>query len=216
MKPWQNLTDLFDTQEVNAEMVKKYRNTMLCISRSERDFYAIYKGYEAGYHCFKDEHDGELLLKPETECNVTIPTVKPGLYNTHKGVCYVTHNPYRQYRRGLCSDRLSCVLLHDLLLGVFCDNSYGSVIFDVLENSGYFSVTSALKMAEDYGTAAINRDYAITLSTEKSEGFDLFYRIHRVGSIDKDTIRVDNNLFLQEIYDTKQLWCPNHEVILNG
>jgi len=148
---------------------------------------------------------------------ITIPTVKQGLYNTSHGVHYVAHNPYRQYRKGLCSDRLSCVSLRDFLLGAFPDNNYSRVIYDVLQNQQKtLPIGDALREASCVGMAAINQDYAITLSTENADGFDLYYRIYRVGSIDKNTIRVDNKLFLQEIYDTKREWCPKHEVILNG
>lgn len=217
MKPWQNLTDLFDTQEVNSEMVKKYKNTHLCINTGKAEFYAVYRGYEAGYHRFKDSFEAELLISNETDCDITIPTVKQGLYNTAHGVHYVTHNPYRQYRKGLCSDRLSCVSLRDFLLGAFPDNNYSRVIYDVLQNQQKtLPIGDALNEASLMGMAAINQDYAITLSTENADGFDLYYRIYRVGSIDKNTIRVDNKLFLQEIYDTKHKWCPKHEVILNG
>jgi hypothetical protein len=217
MKPWQNLTDLFEAKDVNTEMVKKYRNTHLCIDTGDKEFYAIYKGYENGYHKFADEFGGEIQLTNTTDCNVTIPTVKSGLYNTPHGVVLLTHNPYRQYRKGLCADRINCMLLTNLFTNTYADNEYSQVIFHILKNQFVrMSLKEVFIKLEFNRIVAINCDYAIAHSLVHETGFDLLYRDFRVGSIDKDVITVDSKLFLQEIYDTKHLWCPTHEVRLNG
>ena len=73
---------------------------------------------------------------------------------------------------------------------------------------------------EQYYGYALNRSFGITLnfSSENDTYLILFYKHFIVGKVlrGKKTIIVENDIFLQEILDTKHKWCPNYGVEVHG
>jgi hypothetical protein len=211
MKVWQDLTDMFGEGEVNQEMVKKYRNTILALTYNGKTFYATYKGVN-GPHLFNDKEGNTISLVNDTDVAVTIPTLERGLYNTSKGAVFVTRSPYRQYRRGICEDNtyvnsLISIANHSQ------NNIYSTVVFDVLE-SKWHDLPTAFRVCAELGSAAITKQFAIQLHHNKEVGHALFYNASYIGDITKDTITIRNKLFLQEVVDTQRYWCPNHKIVL--
>ena len=103
MKTWQDLTDMLGAGDIESEMSKKYKGTLLKIKHKEKTFHAYYLGYDGNFK-FKDFNGVDINLSINTDIQVTIPAPQKGLYNTPSGVVHLQRSPYRQYKRGLCAD----------------------------------------------------------------------------------------------------------------
>ena len=60
MRPWQDLTDMFNDEDIIVEMKKKYYNTYLGITTEDKKtFYGKYVGFTGGNHNFYDKYGVE-------------------------------------------------------------------------------------------------------------------------------------------------------------
>lgn len=216
MNIWSNLTDLFNDNDIVNEMSKKYRNTVLALKKDKRETYATYKGFE-GFHEFRDENDVALRLAVNTDCQVTIPIIQRGLYNTKTGAVFASRIPYRQYRKGLSKESIQICTLSDFAFrnGAFNGNQpvnrFGILIFDVLNRKDItYKLEEALQMLSKYGSVAMTRDFGIALPhTDMVGDVALWMGCYHIGAIDtkSKTIHVINTVFHQEVLDSMHTWC---------
>lgn len=212
MKPWQDLTDLFEDNQVIQEMQKKYKKTILGVIYNGKTSYASYQHYDQ-YHVFALPSGAKFQLANDTEATVFIPELSRGLYNTTNGAVLVTQVPRRQWRRGLTSDTHRIVTLKELIWGLgYEQNAFNEYVYEVLEQKYNHipNVEQAMMFCNTHGSCALTKDFAIALDCVKEAGCNLYYHDCLVGDIDSNKITVRNNIFIQEILDTKQQWCPKH------
>lgn len=219
MSIWSNLTDLFkDGDDIAGEMVKKYRGTILAIKNAKQVVYARYRGCN-DFHVFHDANDIELKLTHDTSCEVTIPQLDRGLYNTSKGAVYVKRNPFRQYKKGLSKDTH-----HITSISQYAFNSPNADLYNYFDTFAYEALLNkdnecdldaAFEGLEKYGAVAMNRQFALALShrTATQDPY-LWMNCYPIGTVNREnrTITVLNQTFLQEILDTRYKWCPNYVV----
>lgn len=212
MKTWQDLTDMFKPEDVNPEMVKKYKNTYLGIRSNNGVAYGKYVGYSGDKHHFIDSNGVSLILDNDTQASVYIPTLTSGLYNTNIGVVYVSRNPFRQYRRGLCSDNVRCCPLINVIQ-YNESNYFDSVMWDIFNEVPLNNLHKAYEVLQYKPNVAVNRDFAIQRHHNKQDGHALFFKTSYIGDFTEDKIVVRNTVFLQEVVDSQHLWCPNHTIV---
>ena len=218
MKTWQNLTDLLFEEDVNAEMVKKYRGTVLGILNNSTPIYATYQGVSnKGYHCFMDSNTVSLNLSKETDCTVFIPKIAKGLYNTEKDCVFVSRNPYRQYKRGLTRDSVCIEPLSAYVIGGQTSNQFSNTIFQVLDSSKQTEVSlqEAITHLTNVPSYAINREFAVTLPHSTIQDCDASLWLHTnfIGVVRGKIIQVINPIFTQEILDSQDSWCSDYTVV---
>jgi len=218
MKPWQRLTDIIGDLAIIDEMSKKYRNTILGISNPEdktyRPKYAWYSGInnDQTYHMLKDKDGNKIQLATHTDYEVFIPDPPRGMYNTKCGAVLFYRKPFRQHKRGLGDGTAAVERLDQVVIGNLPRNYFESYIFDVLEDSlnRRIPLDHAFQLAQDKGTAAVTRTFAIALSTSSPHGYDLYYENYLIGRMDDKHVTVCNPVFYQEVLDTQHEWCPDH------
>jgi hypothetical protein len=216
MKLWQKLTDLFDNQGVQQEMLKRYKDTILSIVVGSKVVYGMYRGMnDENMHLFRDANHNTILLADDTEYDVFVPRFTPGAYNTEKGVVFVTTNPARQWKRGLCSNNTEIIPLQCSFSNTLRANQFSQHIYEVLDESKqrFVSLDEARDKATEIGSYAINREFSVCLNpVEDTDTLYLFYKHCIIGTVDGNTITLLNPVFKQEVLDTQRSWCPNYGV----
>jgi len=220
MKPWQRLTDIKGEQNILDEMYKKYKGTILGISDPEdptfKPKYGYYNGTDTDqqFHYLKDQTGDRMSLSVDTNYEVFIPDPPRGMYNTINGAVLFYRKPFRQHKRGLGDGTAMIERLHGTIAPAIQRNWFESYIFDVLYDQQIRgrTIEKCFEMADEFGSAAVNREFAISLHTQKESGYQLYYENRLLGDITKDEILLGNGLFYQEIIDRQHTWCPNHKV----
>jgi len=220
MKPWQRLTDIKGDANILDEMYKKYKGTILGISDPEDPTftpkYAYYTGVsnDHDYHYLKDQTGNNISLSVDTNYEVFIPDPPRGMYNTTNGAVLFYRKPFRQHKRGLGEGTAAIERLHNLVTIGQTKNHFEAYIFDVLYDQQIRGRTleKCFELANEFGSAAVNREFAISLHTQNTTGYQLYYENRLLGDITKDEILLGNSLFYQEIIDRQHTWCPNHKV----
>lgn len=223
MESWQNLTDIIGDYQINQEMKKKYQNTILGIfdplGESRNVTYGWYVDCateENPYHTMQTKLGHSFKLAQETNYEIFIPNPTRGMYNTEMGVVLFYRLPFRQYKKGLSDNSCMVELLEDKILKINPRNHFNKTIFDILneceEGRSYSLNEETWKLIEEKGALALNKSFSITLHKIQSTGFQLYYENFLIGEITKEKILLKNPIFLQEILDTKYIWCPNHSI----
>ena len=206
IKQWQKLTDMTKPQDVQSEMLKKYRQTVLGVSDEKTTFYGWYRGIdEDGFHSFTGVNNGDhVRLADDTNYQVYIPEIKRGLYNTpDNGVVMAVRWPRRQYRRGCNRDSHCIISIHLELLGGLVENKFDSFIKHVLAPQQDKKIEDALPIVEVHGSYALNRDFAVVLNFVDTDPnrYYLLYHHAIVGMIGEKDITILNPAFKQEIFE---------------
>jgi len=230
MNCWQTLTDMKSLEDVNSEMQKKYRDTWLKISMGDEDpIFGMFQGNNnPDSYLLKTMDKGlnwntiEYHFDHHPLLSITVPKPEIGCYSTNKTKQLVVFNtlPHRQWKRGLCKGNSTIFNV----IGNYSNgavNDFNGCIVDVLHNTKTYTLEEAittLNTEKSYGVA-INRNFGITLnfnSTNDSFLF-LFYRQYLIGKVlrNKKRIILENELFLQEVIDSRHTWCPDYEVTVN-
>jgi len=220
MKPWQRLTDIFGLHQIAEEMSKKYKGTILGIDDPEdptfKTVYGYYQGInnDGNFHLLKDKQGNKIQLSIDTNFEVFIPDPQRGMYNTTKGAVLFYRKPFRQHKRGLGEGTAMIETLESTIIKNGLNNWFETYIYDVLEGMKYRTIdlVDAFKHTDTYGSSAITRNFAMSLHTVKPTGYNLYYENRLIGDITEDTILLGDDLFYQEIIDSKDTWCPNHKV----
>jgi hypothetical protein len=220
-RAWTNLTDMFNQDDIVAEMTKKYRDTWLKLTVNNKSFLAYYKYYEAGYHYFKDEQGGDIRLTMDTDIDINIFMPRRGLYNTKHGVVFFVRNPFRQYRRGISKDSASATRLYYILNGHEVYNEMPQHIWDIAkkELQEPMSLDEGLQILKEKGDVALSREFAISLNhlNDDPTTTSLFYEDVYIGSIKDNKIKVITPILYQEVIDNSHIWGKHYTVeLVNG
>lgn len=213
---WQDLTDMVADEDLIAEMQKKYRNTWLRLRWGNQDVLALYRGYEDGYHLFKDKRGENIKLSHTTDIRVSIYSPRRGMYNTDEGVVFFWRNPYRQFRRGLNPDSGMVIKLYTKLLGIPSANHIQHAIYSIFDKDLQKEVTldDAIQKTKEFGEWAINRQFALTLNhlRDEADSYSLFYEDVYIAEVKNNIIHMITPLLYQEVLDTYREWAPNYVV----
>lgn len=219
MKQWQKLTDMVNNTDIVDEMIKKYKNTILGIRTPTNSIYAYYIGTNNdGMFLFRDHNEQHLKIAKNTDMEIFIPNPEKGLYNTKYGAVMYQRNPKRQWKRGLNSENVQAFTIVQTITHrgrpSAQQNKFDIVWNDILTNENdSILMSNAKEIADDLGSAAINRTYGIVLHPTEKFGYILMHHKYQIGIIENNKIRIMNKIFRQEVLDTQNQWCPTYEVL---
>lgn len=230
MNCWQTLTDMISFEDVASELNKKYRDTWLKVeSPTHPTKFGVFHGqHNEDDFVFKNFHGNDTFVEfikfnHDPTISISIPKPDLGCYTSmnNKKLVVFSNLPHRQWKRGLCQGNAS---ISDVVESYRIGNSNGfnEHILSVLNPKESNTLEEALEFLdkEEYYGCAINRSFGITLNfTTINDSFVLlFYKQYLIGKVlrKKKRILLENDLFLQELIDTKHNWCADYEVILNG
>lgn len=211
---WSQLTNLDKTEEIQQEMTKKYRNTILKIVDGNSVVYGKFAGYgRGGYYMFNDLHGNNIQLAPNTDVDVRIWYPKRGLYNVeypaHDGFVYYARTANRQYRRGINEENTQ--IYNPPIHGFSVENTHTfslTTLAQIAANSRkYRHLDEMIKNLDDPNTRllsyAINDRWGISLplNTTVPNTYDIWLYNVKVGQIKNNTIKVNETAFLQELLD---------------
>lgn len=223
MRPWQDLTDMFNDEDIIVEMKKKYYNTYLGITTEDKKtFYGKYIGFTGGNHNFYDKYGVVISVGMETYKKVFIPKLDKQLANNNAGRAFVVlRNPYRQNRRGISTDShyidaltSSAVEDHTKMTGI---NNLDHVIFEILENKDKFpTLETAIDICNGEDSCAISTNFAIMLNAINADTLCYMICLYNlpIAILDtkSNTISCFVKEFSQEILDNKHLF-PNYHMV---
>ena len=221
---------MISLEDVASELNKKYRDTWLKVeSPTHPPKFGVFQGQHSEddfiFKKYSDKETSVELIKFNHDPAISISIPKPdlGCYTSihNKKLVVFSSLPHRQWKRGLCKGNTN---IFDVVESYRMDgyNQFNEHILSVLipkENNTLEEALEFLDKEEYYGYA-INRSFGITLNfTTITDSFVLlFYKQYLIGKVlrKKKRILLENDLFLQELIDTKHNWCADYEVILNG
>ena len=223
MRPWQDLTDMFNDEDIIVEMKKKYYNTYLGITTEDKKtFYGKYVGFTGSNHNFLDRYGVVTSVGMETYKKVFIPKLDKQLANNNAGRAFVVlRNPYRQNRRGISTDShyidaLTTSAVEDVhkMTGI---NNLDQVIFDILENKDKFpTLETAIDICNREDSCAISTNFAVMLNAINEDTLCymicLFNLPIAILDTKSKTISCFVKEFSQEILDNKHLF-PNYHMV---
>lgn len=223
MRPWQDLTDMFNDEDIIVEMKKKYYNTYLGITTEDKKtFYGKYVGFTGSNHNFLDRYGVVTSVGMETYKKVFIPKLDKQLANNNAGRAFVVlRNPYRQNRRGISTDShyidaLTMSAIEDVhkMTGI---NNLDQVIFDILENKDKFpTLETAIDICDKEDSCAISTNFAVMLNAINEDTLCymicLFNLPIAILDTKSKTISCFVKEFSQEILDNKHLF-PNYHMV---
>ena len=227
MNCWQKLTDMEDLPKVNSELQKRYKDTWLQFRSSawnETKFGMFLGNNHDDNYYVKILGEGTVTLpfKHSEDLEISVPKPETGCYTDEVTRSLMTFSvlPHRQWKRGLYKG--NAIIMPAIKAYNEGNNIFGDAITSVLvpkENKELDDAIAFMDKEQFYGYA-LNRSFGITLnfSSENDTYLILFYKHFIVGKVlrGKKTIIVENDIFLQEILDTKHKWCPNYEVEVHG
>jgi hypothetical protein len=212
MDVWNNLTDSFNKDMAIDEMRRKYENTYLVLKQPDgKELVACYKGFNDGFHMFRDELETPLRLRHETSYEVICKFPERCLFN-HNGLALeFIRSPKRQYKRGICKDN---VFIYSPVRSVWSVDSYNwtmKTIVDALYPTYPVTCEEAIKQLEGRSCAsiALNPKFMLSLSfTSQKKEFYLFYSNVPIGSFKDGVFTIAHRLFKQEVIDDINLFKP--------
>lgn len=212
MDIWNDLTDAFNKEMAVSEMAKKYNDTLLIIEKPDgNELLAWYKGFNEGFHWFKDELGTNLRLKHETSSKVTCRFPERCLFNHGPIALEFVRKPYRQNRRGICKDN---VQVYSPLNRIWGGDGYPwtiATIRDALYPQYPSCCEEAIKKldAREVASIALSPKFMLSLSfTKSTDHYYLFYSNVVIGYFHKETFYIKHALFTQEVMDNLSLFTP--------
>ena len=221
---WQALTNLTSEGEVNAEMVKKYRNTILKIKSGPDTIYANYRGQSKdGYHLFSDLFDQTIKIAQNTDMDVSIWFPRKGLYNIAgepNRFVFFRRTATRQYRKGINED--TCKIYDPVLKSISGNHSLYS-IHTLLEIAKKREVVRHLDEAcilvQDPNNitvgVAINYRWGVSASTTDDASICILWLYDKaVATIKNGKIVFINPTFIQELLDEEdKSWYTGYGIL---
>lgn len=212
MDIWNDLTDAFNKDMAVSEMAKKYNDTLLLIEKTDgSELLAWYKGFNEGYHWFKDELGTNLRLRHETSSKVTCRFPERCLFNHDHMALEFIRKPNRQNRRGICKDNVS---IYSPISRIWHSDPYPwtiATIRDALYPQYPSCCEEAIKRLDsgDMCSIALNQKFMISKSFTKTPNeYYLFYSSVVIGCYIGGTFHIKHSLFTQEVMDNLQLFTP--------
>lgn len=212
MDVWNSLTDSFNKDMAIEEMRKKYENTYLVLIQPDgKEIVACYKGFQDGFHMFRDELETPLRLRHETSYEVVCKFPERCLFN-HNGVALeFIRSPRRQYRRGICKDN---TIIYSPVRHIWGGDSYAwsmKTIVDALYPTYPETCEEAIKKLDGRSCASIALDPRFMLSlsfTAEKDDYYLFYSNVPIGAFKNGVFTIYHKLFKQEVIDNINLFKP--------
>jgi hypothetical protein len=211
---WSQLTNLVDVGDIQQEMGKKYRNTILKIVDGKTTTYGKFTCFsKSGYYMFQDLHGNSIQLAQNTDVDVRIWYPKRGLYNVetpaYTGFIYYARTANRQYRRGINEENTH---ISNPAIRLFGDEFTGafeiSTLAQIATNSRRFRHLDEVTMNLDDPNSkllsyAVNDRWGISLPIETNEPgvYDLWMYRSKVGQIKNNSIYLHETTFVQELLD---------------
>ncbi len=227
---WQELTDMESLPEAVNEMTKRYKDTVLCLANKHVPNKVVCVSYEhftGGTFYFISPNGNEYKIGfNDLDLDVFVPKPRTGCYTSykHKTLVVLTTLPHRQWKRGLCKQNTYIVNAVDFLRkGNYTSNIFGNTIQDILEDKSLQdtrTIAQAIIMLSKgyYKGVSLTRDFGVTLNFFDQDNNKLFLFHHNniIGhvKIKEKVIVVENDIFLQEVLDTKQQWAADFGVTL--
>jgi len=221
---WSKLTNLDNPDDVNQEMSKKYKNTILKLVHNKHTIYAKYTGQnKKGYHTFMDLMGNTIQIAYDTEVDVRIWYPQRGLYNvTTQGArhfVYFARTAYRQYRLGINEENTS---IYDPALiwsaGMYRDCSLDNL--NQIANKTYDMrhldevIVKILDPESDLIGYALNQRWGISAAlTDKKNKFPLWLYNKHVADIEGNQIKFYDKSFMQELLDEPNKdWMVGYDI----
>lgn len=209
---WNNLTDAVNRGMAIDEMRLKYKDTVLLIKKpGGSEVLAYYRGYDDNFHYFKDEHDVDIKLRHETECEVICKFPERRLFNHGKLALEFIRLPTRQNKRGICKDTCRIYSPVRQLWSIDAHPWTLTTVRDALFPKYPVCFEEALKelFNKNVASVALNEKFMVTLSfTNKPQQYPLFYCNKLIGYFEGDTVYIKHPLFKQEVLDNISLFKP--------
>ena len=224
---WETLTDMSNVVQALQELSKKYRDTVLGITFKDKQktIYGTLEDVNTTY-CYFNTKDGQIKISVTDEnVDIFIPKVATGCYTAikHKSLYVLSYLPHRQWKKGLCKQNTEVIHVPSLYTSYYAiHNDFNPTIQDILENTGLQqdrTIDKAFKFLDennDFSGVSLNRNFGITLNftDEDVNKYYIFNDRYLIGYIlrNEQKIIVENDIFLQEVIDTQNVWCPNYKV----
>ena len=213
MNVWNNLTDSFNKEMAIEEMRRKYENTYLVlIDVNGKEIVANYRGFNEGFHVFRDSLDTPLRLRHDTKYDVVCKFPERCLFNHKQVALEFIRKPQRQYMRGICKNN---VLIYSPVYSLWrSDQVYNwniETIQDALYPTYPESCEEAIKLLDgrQVVSIALNSKFMMSLSfTGDKKAYYLFYCNVPIGCFVDDVFTIHHKLFKQEVLDSIQIFKP--------
>lgn len=201
-KYWENITLLPTKVEQLEEFRKKFSGTYMFVKSAklkEKKMIQI-QDVDIGQARIyardaQQDIDYSFLYDSEIELSYAFPSAK--LLNIGNNVLYFSRHPARQYYKA--PNNQNCSIYHILI-----NTSYTlSQVLQEAYNPTYYSFETAFNLLKtgDYFGIAIDPQFALTLSPNLDDLYLLYYIDTVIGYVDKDSITLRNDVFMQEVED---------------
>ena len=223
---WQELTNLTSDKEVAAEMVKKYKNTYLKISKDGHVLYGKYRGTSENgiFHLFMDIYGQLVKLAKDTTALVTIWYPKNGLYNikdntNREYMLYFRRTAFRQYRKGINED--SCNISNPPidLYDPFHGNQFTfENLVQIAENKFKFRhldeiIPNLINPESPISSVAITNNWGISAPITENNECVLWLHNKPVAFVSNNRINFIEKCFIQELFDeSTNSWYAGYQI----
>lgn len=217
---WWDLTELINLEDQSNEIHKKFKGTILGIQTKFNTIYAYLCDYKNPFFIFVDKHHIKIHIHIQTAYKIFIPQIESGYYSVNNVCFYIHKENKRQWRRGICEDTYRLMSVFNLFEHwEIVPYIFYEKIISILENKETLQeLNKELLIACNKTTfCSINRNFLISVSTQKPKGYSLFFHNVYVGELcyklNKIHIYIKDKTFIQELTDTIDTWCPSYKLI---
>ncbi len=216
----QNLTDTLQTDDICAEVEKRYLGTILKVTYNNLSKFLICDSIVNDKLYFTDYLTGNsyhFYITDVKDIEIEIPKLNKGFHLFYNGaethVVYITKKAFRQWKRSICKNTYTLETVSEYLLqqDLFCKvtnlQQFLKTMIWVLEtkltnpvsNFKYFDLK---KHFDTKDFLYINTDFILIRSSNTVDTFDLWYHKYWVGhTTDLKILTIKDPIFKQEIYD---------------
>lgn len=216
----QNLTDTLQTDDICAEVEKRYLGTILKVTFNKLSKYLLCDSIISNKLYFTEyltSRSYSFDISDVKDIEIEIPKLNKGFHLFYNGaethVVYITKKAFRQWKRSICKNTYTLetvseyLLQQDLFYKVTNLQQFLKTMIWVLEtkltnpvsNFKYFDLK---KHFDTKDFLYINTDFILIRSSNTVDTFDLWYHKYWVGhTTNLKTLTIKDPIFKQEIYD---------------
>ncbi len=219
----QNLTDTLQTDDICAEVEKRYLGTILKVTHNNLSKFLLCNSIISGRLYFTDYFTGNSYhfdITDVKDIEIEIPKLNKGFHLFYNGaethVVYITKKAFRQWKRSICRSTYTLetvseyLLQQDLFYKITNTQQFIKTMIYVLETKpttpyGQMSNFKFFDLKKHFDTKDflyINTDFILIRSSNTVDTFDLWYHKYWVGhTTDLKILTIKDPIFKQEIYD---------------
>lgn len=219
----QNLTDTLQTNDICAELEKRYLGTILKVTYNKLGKYLLCDSIISDNLYFTDYLTGKSYrfnITDVEDIEIEIPKLNKGFHlfydKKEMHIVYITKKAFRQWKRSICKSTYTLETISEYLLqqDLFCKitntqhflktmtlvlETKSTTPYEVPNNLKYFNLKEHFN-TKDF--LYISNDFILIRSSNTINTFDLWYHKFWVGhTIDLKTLTIKDPIFKQEIYD---------------